>query len=342
MSIQQLPSTGAPPDDSPALRVDNLATYFPVRSKFLRRVVGHVHAVDGVDLVVRRGTTLGLVGESGCGKSTLVRTIIGLNKPERGAVYLGPHQITGSGAKRMREYRRDMQLVFQDPYGSLNPRMKVRDIIGEPLVAYRTASRRGIRTQVLEMMDKVGLDRSYADRYPHEFSGGQRQRIGIARALILHPSLLILDEPVSALDISIQAQILNLVRDLQDELGIACLIISHDLAVVRQVADEVAVMYLGKIVERGPADEIYHHASHPYTQALLAAVPVPDPSRADALGRVLIEGDLPSPMNPPSGCRFRTRCWKATEFCAEEEPLLVERPGVDHPTACHYAAELVA
>jgi oligopeptide/dipeptide ABC transporter ATP-binding protein len=324
-------------DELPALRVDGLATYFPVRSKFLRRTVGHVHAVAGVDLVVRRGTTLGLVGESGCGKSTLVRTIIGLNKPERGGVYLGPHQIAGSGAKRMREYRRDMQLVFQDPYGSLNPRMKVRDIIGEPLVAYRVAGRAGIRQQVLAMMEKVGLDPSYADRYPHEFSGGQRQRIGIARALILRPSLLILDEPVSARDISIKAQILNLVRDLQDELGIACLIISHDLAVVRQVADEVAVMYLGKIVERGSADEIYEHPSHPYTQALLAAVPVPDPSRAGSLDRVLIDGDLPSPTNPPSGCRFRTRCWKATELCREQEPLLVERPGVHHPAACHYA-----
>ena len=330
-------STGAGAS-TPVLELDGLVTHFPVRSKLLRRQVGAVHAVDGVDLTVSQGETVGLVGESGCGKSTLARTVIGLNKPTAGRIVFDGKDVTGLKGKRMRRHRRDMQLVFQDSYGSLNPRMRLRDIVAEPLIAYKLGSREGIRQRVSETMELVGLDASQADRYPHQFSGGQRQRIGIARALVLRPKLLILDEPVSALDVSIQAQILNLLQDLQAELNFACLLIAHDLAVVRHIAHRVAVMYLGKVMEIASSDELYDRPTHPYTKVLLSAVPIPDPERAGSVNDVLLEGDLPSPTNPPSGCRFRTRCWKADERCAQEVPELVFRAGVEHPSACHYAA----
>ena len=331
-------STPAPSaSDGAILRVENLVKHFPIRKGLLKRTVGVVHAVDGVDLEVRRGETLGLVGESGCGKSTLARTVLKLIEPTSGTIVVNGRDITRFKRKQMRPIRRELQIVFQDPYASLNPRMTVRNIVGEPLKIHGLASDRSERNnRVAELLRTVGLSPEHANRFPHEFSGGQRQRIGVARALALNPQLLILDEPVSALDVSIRAQVVNLLESLQGEFGLSYLFVAHDLSIVRHVSDRVAVMYLGKIVEIGTRDQVYERPTHPYTQALLSAVPIESPQQRGKRQRIVLEGDVPSPVDPPSGCHFRTRCWKAQEICAEVEPLLENR-GFDHPSACHFA-----
>jgi oligopeptide/dipeptide ABC transporter ATP-binding protein len=320
------------------LRVENLVKHFPLRAGVFNRQFGAVQAVDGVNFTVNAGETVGLVGESGCGKSTTGRTIVRLLDPTAGHVYFKGHDLAQMSRRKMRSMRREIQIVFQDPYASLNPRISVNEIIAEPLRIYgRYRGEHQGRDKVMELMKLVGLNPEHGNRFPHEFSGGQRQRIGIARSLALDPQLLILDEPVSALDVSIQAQVINLLEDLQDRLGLAYLFIAHDLSVVRHLSDRVAVMYLGHIVEFGTKHEIFENPTHPYTQALLSAVPITDPRERATKDRIMLEGDVPSPSNPPSGCRFRTRCWKAEDICATEVPELIDRFGHGHPSACHFA-----
>ena len=327
------------------LRAEELVKHYPIKTGVIRRTTGHVRAVDGVSLELRRGETLGVVGESGCGKSTLGRLLMRLEEPTSGRVSLDGVDMHASSGAAMRKMRRDIQIVFQDPYTSLNPRKTVGDIVGEPFDIHPdVVPKGGRRSRVQELLDLVGLNPEHINRYPHQFSGGQRQRIGIARGIALNPKVLICDEPVSALDVSVQAQVVNLLEKLQDELGLAYVFIAHDLSVVRHISDRVAVMYLGKIVEVGTEHEIYETPTHPYTRALLSAVPVPDPRAREVRQQIVLTGDVPSPANPPSGCRFHTRCWKATELCSREEPALVERPDGNggHASACHYAEESAA
>jgi oligopeptide/dipeptide ABC transporter ATP-binding protein len=324
------------------LRVQNLVKYFPVASsKLIRRGKEFVHAVEDVSLEVKRGETLGLVGETGCGKSTLARCVARLHDVTSGRITFDGTDITKLSARRMRPFRRDIQMIFQDPYGSLNPRRRVGSIIGDPFAIHRTASGADRRRRVQELMELVGLNPEHYNRFPAEFSGGQRQRIGVARALAFRPKLIICDEPVSALDVSIQAQILNLLSDLQRELGLTYIFIAHDLSVVRHVSNRVAVMYLGKIVEQAPSEQMWVHPRHPYTDALLSAVPLPDPEHAGQRERIILAGDVPSPINPPSGCRFHPRCPKARQACVEADPDLVPRlgDGAEHVAACHFPVE---
>jgi peptide/nickel transport system ATP-binding protein len=322
------------------LSAEKLQMHFPVRRGLLRRQVGAVQAVDGLTFDVRRGETLSLVGESGCGKTTTGRLLTRLLEPTDGTVTFEGRDISHLSVGEMRPLRRDIQMVFQDPYSSLNPRHTVGTIVGAPFRIQGVKTDRGIKREVQDLLGLVGLNPEHYNRYPHEFSGGQRQRIGIARTLALKPKMIIADEPVSALDVSIQAQVVNLLEDLQNELGLTYIVIAHDLSVVRHISDRVAVMYLGKIVEIADRDRIYKHPRHPYTVSLLSAVPVPDPSRRDSAQRtrVLLTGEAPSPINPPSGCRFRTRCWKAQEVCTTTEPPLVPRESdpEGHAVACHF------
>ena len=326
-------------DPDVVLTVRNVRKYFPLTQGIVfQRTIGHVKAVDGVSFELRKGETLGIVGESGCGKSTLGRLLMGLESPTEGSIKLLGHEMAGLKPSQLRALRRDIQIVLQDPYSSLDPRMTVGDIVGEPFDIHPEALEgRERRTVLQELLDVVGLNPDHINRYPHQFSGGQRQRIGIARALSLKPKVIVCDEPVSALDVSVQAQVVNLFERLQDEFGLSYVFIAHDLSVVRHISDRVMVMYLGKAVEIGNEDQIYGEPTHPYTQALLSAVPVPDPRMKGRRDHIVLEGDVPSPANPPSGCRFRTRCWKAEDICAEEEPLLQIRASADHPSACHFA-----
>ncbi|PMR58982.1 peptide ABC transporter ATP-binding protein [Verrucosispora sp. ts21] len=322
------------------LDVDNVVKHFPITQGVLfKRKIGAVKAVDGVSFDLRRGETLGIVGESGCGKSTLARLLMRLERPTAGRATLAGRDLFAASGGELRRIRRNMQMVMQDPYTSLNPRMTVGDIIGEPFEIHPEAAPKGSRQQrVQELLDVVGLNPEHINRYPHQFSGGQRQRIGIARALALRPEVIVCDEPVSALDVSIQAQVINLLEELQDEFGLSYIFIAHDLSVVRHISDRIAVMYLGRIVEIGTEEQIYERATHPYTQALLSAAPLPDPEARDRRDIIRLTGDVPSPADPPSGCHFRTRCWKAQEICALEDPRAVPRAADPHPSACHFAA----
>ena len=325
------------------LEAQDLVKYYPIKTGVIRRTTGQVQAVDGVSFKLYKGETLGVVGESGCGKSTLGRLLMRLDEPTSGRVlFEGVDMYTQKGAA-MRRLRRDIQIVFQDPYTSLNPRKTVGDIIGEPFEIHPDiAPKASRRRRVQELLDLVGLSPEHINRYPHQFSGGQRQRIGVARGIALNPKVLICDEPVSALDVSVQAQVVNLLERLQRELGLAYIFIAHDLSVVRHISDRVAVMYLGKIVEIGDDAQIYERPTHPYTQALLSAVPVPDPEVAGKRTQIMLTGDVPSPANPPSGCRFHTRCWRAQELCSTASPELIDRSdGLgEHRSACHFAEPL--
>ncbi|MGY1618814.1 ABC transporter ATP-binding protein [Geodermatophilus sp. SYSU D00691] len=336
-------------DGEPILSVRGLEKHFPIKGGgLIKRTVGAVRAVDGVDLDIYPGEVLGLVGESGCGKSTTGRAILNLQPATGGSVKFQGREFVGLDRKAMRPLRRDIQIVFQDPYASLNPRLPVFDIVAEPLIIHGlTSGNQELRARVRELVEQVGLNPEHTNRYPAEFSGGQRQRIGIARALALEPKLLVLDEPVSALDVSIQAGVINLLEDLKNRLGLSYLFIAHDLSVVRHISDRVAVMYLGRIIEVADRDELFERPAHPYTQALLSAIPLPDPRRERQRQRIIIGGDVPSPANPPSGCKFRTRCQKFAnvlsdaerQLCIDQEPVLEDR-GVGHDNRCHYAETL--
>ncbi|MFD5032898.1 ABC transporter ATP-binding protein [Streptomyces sp. NPDC058220] len=332
--IPQQASDSSGPE--PLLKVTGLVKHFPITKGVLKRKVGAVQAVDGLSFDVRPGETLGVVGESGCGKSTMGRLITRLLEPTAGKVEFQGRDITHLSAGAMRPMRRDVQMIFQDPYGSLNPRHTIGGIVSTPFKLQGIEPEGGVKREVQRLLELVGLSPEHYNRYPHEFSGGQRQRIGIARALALNPKLVVADEPVSALDVSIQAQVVNLLDDLQDELGLTYVIIAHDLSVIRHVSDRIAVMYLGKIVELSDRKSLYESPMHPYTKALLSAVPVPDPGRRGAKSdRILLKGDVPSPISPPSGCRFHTRCWKATEICKTTEPPLIQL-ALGHQAACHH------
>jgi len=327
-------------NDNVLLKVDQLVKYFPItQGIIIRKQIGAVHAVDGISFEIYRGETLGLVGESGCGKSTTGRTILQLYRPTSGHVYFDGIDLVALNGNELRKMRKRMQMIFQDPYASLNPRMTIGEIIGEPLVIHTRQKGKAIEERVEQLLELVGLSPAFANRYPHEFSGGQRQRIGVARALALQPDLIVCDEPISALDVSIQAQVVNLLEDLQGQFGLTYLFIAHDLSMVRHISNRVAVMYLGVIVELAERNELYDNPLHPYTQALLSAVPIPDPSIEERRRRIILEGDVPSPVNPPSGCRFRTRCKFAKEICSLEKPEWREIQS-GHFAACHFAGEL--
>jgi oligopeptide/dipeptide ABC transporter ATP-binding protein len=328
--------------DEVLVQVDNLVKHFPVRGGgLISRTIGQVQAVDGVSLTLKRGQTMGLVGETGCGKSTLARCIAGLIPVTSGKVVFDGKDITNLSRRAMQPFRREIQMIFQDPYGSLNPRRRVGSIIGDPFAIHNISDGAKRKRSVQDLMERVGLNPEHFNRFPAEFSGGQRQRIGVARALALRPKLIICDEPVSALDVSIQAQVLNLLADLQDDFGLAYLFIAHDLEVVRHVSHDVTVMYLGRVAEQGPKAPVYDTSRHPYTAALLSAAPAADPDAAEARQRIILTGDVPSPINPPAGCRFHPRCPKAQELCSQDEPVLEIKPGdpAGHLTACHFPVQ---
>lgn len=322
-------------EEKTLIRVENLTKHFPItRGIIVQKEIGAVQAVDNVSFSIHEGETLGLVGESGCGKSTTGRTILQLHRPTSGKIYYDDIDLTTASNEEMRRYRRDLQIIFQDPYASLNPRMTVGSIIAEPLEVHRIGTKKERRERVKDLLALVGLNPYFINRYPHEFSGGQRQRIGVARALALQPSFIVCDEPIAALDVSIQAQVVNLLEELQEKMGLTYLFIAHDLSMVRHIADRTAVMYLGKIVELADRDELYGHPLHPYAQALLSAVPIPNPAKERERQRIILEGDVPSPVNPPPGCRFNPRCSIAEKICQQEEPEWREISD-GHWVACH-------